>query len=249
MESRFVVTARLERLEGPDGTAAWAVGEPDWPVVFVQHGLGSRKERPLELALRLADAGFRAVSVDAPCHGDRRDSQTRRILEDSRHPDFLPLLFQVVARGADELATIADALGASTWAVTGHSLGGRIALRAARRFPQVWAVAAIGTPLGPDARPPGLPFDLPPESLALLDEDDPLLHADALWPRPVLLLHGADDPKAPPSGGRLLAQALAARYASDPARLRHVEAPGVGHELHPDFAAAVADFLTRHRAP
>lgn len=242
MHRRYVADAvRLERLEGDDGTAVWSFGEPGAPLVFVQHGLGSRKERPLELALRLADAGFRAVSADAPAHGDRRDPESRRVLEDRTHPDFFPLLFRVVARGADEMAAIADALGAPTWAVVGHSLGGRIALRAARRFPQVWAVAAIGAPLGPGVRPSD------PVLARLFDDDDPIAHADALWPRPVLLLHGADDLVTPPSGSRLLADTLAPRYAADPTRLRHVETPGLGHELAPSHAREVVDFLLRHR--
>ena len=77
--------------------------------VAVIHGYGGNKEEMLGLAWRIAEAGFRAVSIDLAGHGEH------------------PLPFSVGITG-DVGAAIAFCAKRGPAAAVGHSLGGRLAL-------------------------------------------------------------------------------------------------------------------------
>jgi pimeloyl-ACP methyl ester carboxylesterase len=240
--TRLIVSARCERLTVDGQIEAWAFGEPGRPLVFVQHGLGSRKERMLELALRLAEARYRAVAVDAPAHGDRRNPESSARLADPGNPDFVPFLMGIVQWAADDLARVAAALGETRWAVAGHSLGGRIALDALHRHPGTVCAAAIGAPFGDQL----LPDNLPPLWRERIDAAEPQRNPHHYAPRPVLLAHAADDPVTPASGSRAVADALREAYPLGSGLPVHVEIPTGGHDLVPELQEAVVGFLTVH---
>jgi pimeloyl-ACP methyl ester carboxylesterase len=241
---RLSVTARCARFALPGGVEGWSFGDPNAPLVVLQHGLGSRKERMLELALRCADAGFHGVALDAPAHGDRRDDPRAAPLGDREHPEFVPALVSVLEQGVAEMARVVDAFGAAHWMVAGHSLGGRMALEALRVHPGVRAAAAVGAPLGDLLIPPGLPEPLRKALVATAPERQ----GDAYARRPLLLCHGIDDPVTPVEGSRGLHEALGDAYAGAPERLRLHCVDGVGHDLAPVFQESVVDFLREHAA-
>ncbi len=73
-----------------------------------------------------------------------------------------------------------------------------------------------------------------PETDALLKEYDPILHADKLWPTPVLMVSGGGDKVVDPSTARAFVEAARPFYKPDPDRLRLVIYEGFGHNLPAD---------------
>jgi alpha-beta hydrolase superfamily lysophospholipase len=213
------------------------------PLVVVLHGLNSRKERHLDLCLRLADAGFRAAALDARSHGDRNDADTDALRQGWTTPEFGAAFARAVAGTAEDVATLATYFGASEYAVIGHSMGGYIATLAALADARASVVVNIAGSL----------------DVAALSEDggktadtrkwDPAARAAELYPRAVLLLHGEVDKTVPVRGAHRLNRALAAAYAANPERAVFIEYAGVGHELPPQMAEEAVAWVRKHLAP
>ena len=203
---------------------------PNAPTVFVLHGLGSAKERQLDLCLRLVRAGFAAVAVDAALHGERTREQSRD-LSDFSHPGFVPAFTHVVRQTVADLAAFASEWGLPNYGLIGHSMGGFIALHTALADARARAVVVVGGAL--DATLAGA-------------DDDPVRRARELAGRAVLLLHGVNDDVVPIYGARNLHAALLPHYAGDTApRLSLVELEGVGHEWTPGIADASVAWMTQ----
>jgi predicted esterase len=67
--------------------------------------------------------------------------------------------------------------------------------------------------------------------------------AGELYPRPILLLHGDQDPTVPVDGARRLHQALQVAYQTQPERALLREVAGAGHEFSPHMAEEAVGFL------
>lgn len=215
---------------------------PRRPVVFVQHGLGSRKERHLDLCLRLAEAGFLACSLDARHHGDRATREMRKRLSDIQSVEFLEAFTETIRGTVQDIAAAATYFGTRSYGIIGHSMGGFIALQAALNDPRVSAVVSIAGAL---ILSPSEGVQYPPQIADALRQGDPLLHAAGFWPRPVLLLHGTEDETVPLMGSVRLRDALSPIYAAAPDRLTLREYPGIGHELSPEMATDAVDWIRR----
>jgi pimeloyl-ACP methyl ester carboxylesterase len=203
------------------------------PLIFVQHGLGSRKERHLDLCLRLAEAGFMACSLDARYHGDRATREMRGRLSDIHSAGFLEAFIDTVRGTVQDIVTAATYFDVSFYGVIGHSMGGFIALQTTLADPRVSSVVSIAGALL-FALPEGANY--PPQILDALHQGDLVTKAAGFWPRPVLLLHGVVDETVPLQGSARLFGALTPFYTRDPERLRLVEYPGIGHELTSEMA-------------
>lgn len=224
-----------------DGDAGGAAGRP---LVFVLHGLMSRKERHLELCLQLSDAGFLACTLDARLHGERTGPETAA-LGGELNAAFALAFAEAILGTAMDLAIVADYFERPRYGVIGHSMGGYVALKAAVTDPRAAVIVSIaGNPdwtLLPDGA------RLPPVAEALAREESPITHSIEIWPRPLLLLHGAQDRTVPIQGARSLYSALlAARYAEDPSRVALVEYPEAGHDFLPDMALRSVDWMRRY---
>ena len=213
------------------------------PLVFVLHGLGSRKERHLDLCLRLARAGFRACAVDEPLHGERQTADSALLWSGDRNSlSFLQTMAGVALATVAELGEIATEFGAERYGVVGHSLGGFIALVTALSDRRAEAVVNIAGSL--ESRlPPTILAQLPPAVREIAARLDPLSRADEFWPTALLLLHGSDDQTVSVEGARRLYAALLPHYAADTSRLQLVEQAGVGHELNAEAAERAVAFL------
>ena len=198
--------------------------------VFVLHGLGSAKERHLDLCLRLARENLIAVAIDAEWHGERTAPQSADLRDLSR-PEFVPAFTHVVRQTASDIAAFARDWNLQTYGLIGHSMGGFIALHTALADVRAHAVVVVGGAL--DA------------SLAGAD-DDPVRRAREFAGRAVLLLHGINDDVVPIYGARNLHNALLPHYESDTTRLSLVEIAGIGHEWTPEIAEASVDWMARH---
>lgn len=236
------ITALTFETAGPDEDGGNAASRP---LVFVAHGLLSRKERHLELCLMLTDAGFLACTLDARFHGERATREGAAALGSSGlGMDFAAAFSQAVLGTTEDIARLADYLGRDRYGIIGHSMGGYIALKAAVTDPRAAVIVSIsGNPdwtLLPDGA------RLPPIAEALARQESPITRADAFWPRPLLLLHGTMDRTVPIQGARALHSALTAGdYRDAPERLQLVEYPEAGHDFLPDMANRAVDWMRR----
>jgi uncharacterized protein len=216
--------ALLRYLESPEAAAQHGT-------VLFYHGFGGTKERPGAYLTALAEAGFLAVSIDAVGHGERRFPDFEVIFDDRRWDErfdevetrFLKLIDDTAA----EVPAIIDNLIGRGWAradrvgVAGRSLGGNICYASVLADPRVRAVASVvGSPEWTLPRP-----------------HSPHHHPDRFFPAAVLSQAAEFDEHCPPGPIRAFHAALEPRYAAEPARIRYVEYPGVGHFLTPELDA------------
>ncbi len=205
------------------------------PTVFVLHGLNSRKERHLDVCLRLAQAGFAACAPDAALHGERVNRKSRR-LSDMTAPEFLPTFIQVMQQTVEDVAHFATELGLQSYGLIGHSMGGFIALHTLLADPRARAVVVVGGAL-----------DVSLAGQIAPSYADPALRADEFLNRPVLLLHGDNDETVPVAGARRLHAALSPLYESEAAsRLSFIEIAGGGHEWTDAIAEQAVQWMQAH---
>lgn len=80
-----------------------------------------------------------------------------------------------------------------------------------------------------------------PETETLLRQYDPILHAEKLFPTPVLMVSGGEDKVVDPKTARAFIEAARPSYKSDPERLRLVVYEGFGHNLPADVVRLYAE--------
>lgn len=246
-ESCQIVRVEKHRVE--DITALTFAHEPcdvvaERPLVFVVHGLMSRKERHIELCLLLAEAGFLACTLDARHHGERATPEAVGRLSGT---EFAAAFAEAVLGTVADVETLAAYFGNNGYGIIGHSMGGFVALKAGVSDPGARVVVSIAG--NPDWANVGEDVFLPPSVRAFVHAQSPLTHADRFWPRPLLLLHGEADLTVPVEGARRLHAALAPRYAANPERLSFIEYPGVGHEFPLDMATRAVAWMQRFLHP
>lgn len=131
----------MRSLEGPRGPIPLLVREPAAPrgTVFLFHGLYACKETHEKELASLAGAGFRAVGVDAPEHGERKVSAAPA--EEDFHVRFLELVLAAV----EEVPALLEAFP-GPHALVGISFGGYISFAAASDPRVRAAVPILGSP-------------------------------------------------------------------------------------------------------
>jgi uncharacterized protein len=199
--------------------------------VLFYHGFGGTKERPEAYLTALAEAGFLAVSLDAVGHGERRYPDFEVIFDaerwDARFEETETHFLKLLDDTAAEIPAIIDDLLARGWVradrvgVAGRSLGGNIAFASVLADSRVCAaVSVVGSPEWTLPRP-----------------HSPHHHPDRFFPAAVLSQAAEYDEHCPPGPIRVFYAALEPWYAPEPARIRYVEYPGVGHFLTPELDA------------
>jgi alpha-beta hydrolase superfamily lysophospholipase len=233
---------RVERHEA-EGIPVWlfanhgAAGR--LPLVFVLHGLHSRKERHLDLCLRLANAGFRACAVDSRSHGERADADTPALQQARTTAEFAAAFARSVAGTVEDVAALATYFGGDAYAIVGHSMGGYVATLAALADTRVNVIVNISGSLDVGRTTT--------EGNTEFDRWVPERRAAELLGRAVLLLHGDSDETIPVEGARRLYTALCSiRGADGPQKAAYVEYAGVGHELTPQMTEEAVAWVRRH---
>jgi uncharacterized protein len=207
------------------GTLYLARGDEPKPTALLLHGCPGL-EKNLDLAALLRDRGWNSLLFHyRGCWGSAGRYDLRTIPRD-------------VIAAVDYLAGC-PRVDSGRIAVVGHSLGGWAAIVTAAREPRLRAVAAYGAParLGGGLRPD---LDLvekeftrflattPEEFVAQRDEAAGRMNAleavAAISPRPLLLVHGTEDPWVP------VAQARELRARAGPP-CRYVEVDGANHSF------------------
>jgi pimeloyl-ACP methyl ester carboxylesterase len=225
--------ARGARVALPDGlhATAWGAG----PTVLLVHGWEGRGAQLGAFVDPLVAAGYRAVALDGPAHGDSPGVTTTG-------PEF-----------ARALLATRDAVGPLA-AIVGHSFGGFTSLLAVSRGLPTARVVTIGTPASvPEVlrdflRTIRLPDRALPPMIEALEArvGAPMasFEVEAFAPTvhvPVLVVHDTGDREVPYDDGRRLAEVFGARLLTT---------NGLGHRriLHaPEVAAAVVEFIEAGR--
>jgi pimeloyl-ACP methyl ester carboxylesterase len=221
------------RVDGRD-LHGWTLGEG--PLALLVHGWGGWAAQFGPIAQALASAGFQAVSVDLPGHGQDR----------ARRSD----LFQM----SDALhALVAERRAPAL--IVAHSLGAMAASYAFDDTPPP-AAAFLAPALSTDAAieqfihmmrlRPDTAQDLRLRLRTFIGDAWPLVNqgAELEWPRgPLLVIHDRHDPQTPFT----ISAALADRHAH--VDLMEVDGPGHNRVLRePAVIEAVADFALAHVA-
>ncbi|MFZ2960196.1 MAG: alpha/beta fold hydrolase [Candidatus Ozemobacteraceae bacterium] len=183
-------------------------------LAMIFHGLGGSKEVQKKEVGVLANAGFTAVAIDAPHHGERRspfldemDGEKNAV---RKHRLFIELVSQAAAE-IPKLITLFRNEGFERIVVSGISLGGHTAFG-----------AILHEPL-PDALIPLI--GSPDWGVA----DSPHRHLERFSRLPTMAIVGGKDTIVPAGPCRALFAALAAAAMFDPTRLQLREYPESGH--------------------
>lgn len=196
------------------GIPTIAVGEKRARAVIHHHGSEASKESDLQIALRLADAGYQVFLPDAPLHGERLPVKKAPILE------VLAAVFSTAETETKILADRIRAQGAEEISISGKSMGGiRAFLAAVTVQPARLSILVSGGDFDlllretanfalASARANGL---LRAAFVRTAKRFDPLTVADHLPPMPVYLAGGACDDVVPIECARALARVLEQR--------------------------------------
>lgn len=188
------------RLASASALVASSEGTPRATVLLL-HGLGASKEVQRPEAHSLAEHGFRAVTLDAVGHGERRLSDfDERFRPDRAETSY----FELVQQTAAELPSIVEALSARGWTqdglgACGISMGGAILFGAIARGVRFDAACTIvASPRWKSA----------PHS--------PHAQLEQFWPTPLLMQTAGADRTVPPEDARELFECLSPLYGSTP---------------------------------
>lgn len=182
------------------GTLFLAWGDEPKPTVLLLHGLPGI-EKNYDLAFALRDHGWNSLIFHyRGCGGSEGAFTIQGLPEDAR-------------AAVDELCSGLHAqVDPDRISLIGHSMGGWTAVREAASDPRIKAVAVLGAAADPAALPFGnraiatgftdFLQNITPESFisqwnALGPEDAALAQVDRLAPRPLLIIHGAEDDVVP----------------------------------------------------
>jgi len=180
-------------------------------LVVVQHGLRSRKERHLELALRLTNTGYTVLLTEAAFHGERKGGDISAILHSGpAHPEFYSAAAACVRATVSEIQSLVEE---SNYRYIGHSLGGLIGLHLAHTDHRISHLVIISGAIDTEAA-------LGPSGASL----SPLRWAAELSHPRITLLHGTDDLTVPFSWAESLLKLLPAGAVLHPY-------PDTGHTL------------------
>jgi cephalosporin-C deacetylase-like acetyl esterase len=229
------------------------------PVVIAIHGWTGNKEVMLINCLRMADAGFCTISVDARMHGDRLDPEFwGKIAE-----NFPKTFFTIVVETAKDISQILDFLemrddvDPARIGVMGVSMGGFITLVAAflekRIKAAVSVIGAANFPLFIEriVSLKVLPFKEKPmlqpdeETKKLYQNYDPLNNLEKFPPAALLLIGGLMDEFILKEGIETLYEALKPYYNAYKDRLK-LKFFDVGHIYTPEMEAEVIKWFREH---
>ncbi|MFH1568809.1 MAG: alpha/beta fold hydrolase [Gemmatimonadota bacterium] len=242
------------------------------PVVLCMPGSTNRKEdliQPLDLLGRLAEAGFFAVSIDRPYHGQRPGNPDLAIRQKGLGPVWGEYVYDLM-RTIDYVATRSEA-DADRLGILGLSLGGMEALLMAALDPRVDVAVSVSGQVAwePIFRAGAWPLLFggleltrqlqarnagAEEALSAFLSEMPELRvldaavlAPALAPKPVLLITGGEDPLAPPAAARHTFEQALPGYRSGGMEdhLALWIEPGAGHGLTRSMATRAVAWLER----
>jgi dienelactone hydrolase len=217
------------------------------PAVILQHGANTSKDdfyiqAP---ARRWAAGGWTVLAIDLAEHGERIVGEPLEPMKRRRlamKPEFVARGVSDLQRGVDLLGTI-PGVDSARLGFVGFSLGGMLGTVFVAREPRVRAAAIViaGSFAYTRYWERGATDDERARRRAAAGATDPAFFADAIAPRPLLMVNTEDDPVFPREAVQTLFDA-----AREPKELRWH--PGTHHQWGGAVYRDVLHFLERHVA-
>jgi len=259
----FKYACTLERTyidEGRIPALIFHTGGAMKPLVICQHGFTGNKESMLKTCMMLADAGFVSVSIDAEKHGERKDPEVLRSLNQDPAQ-----LFQILTGTVEDVGKVIDYAGENLnvdlerVGMMGVSMGAIITLLAATSEERLKAVVSVigGGNFQVLVRKSSLyRIGLETKHLEkfaqsageLIRKYDPISNVHLFRSIPVLLLNGERDDLIPLECASSLYEALKPHYRDAPDRLRMKVYEGIGHEYTSEMEKEAVEWLRRNLA-
>ena len=231
-------------LPGYEIQALCAGNQKHHSAVIVLHGLNCYKEKQQAELDRLSNAGFFAMSLDAPHHGARSDGAMEVFNRLSGFERYHFLLASVLQHASEVSGLVAELRKKyAKVAVMGISMGGHTVfalLRYANR-PDLLA-PFLATP---DFRTRDLEVRLP---VSPVETTGPADHIEEVFPAPLFMVTAGSDSVVSPVAARAFHQRLQPLYKSRPELLEYHEYPDSDHLMKPeDWYDAWNNFIARLR--
>lgn len=221
-----------------------------WPLALINHGTGGDAEGMKEMAVRLAENGCFALSIDGVWHGRRWDEQLDIMCHSDRYKElYLTMLLEMAA----DMTAIIDFYEADPRVdthrvgITGTSQGGYIAFMTMTKEPRITAAAPmIGSPDLTDRYGKSAPWEeIDPATQARVLEHNPLAHYETMAHVKLLVQNGNADDCVPVTGVQRLDEKLKPLFASHPEDYRYIEYPGLGHATPDEMQERAIAWLTQ----
>lgn len=220
------------------------------PLALVNHGTGGDAEGMKEMAVRLAQNGCFALSVDGVWHGKRWDKK----LDIMRSTDqYKAMYLDMLLEMAEDMSAIIDhytsdeRVDTSRVGITGTSQGGYVSFMTMTKEPRITAAAPmIGSPDLTDQYGESAPWDeIDATTQARVREHNPLAHFETMAHVRLLVQNGDADTIVPVTGVRRLDEKLRELYASHPDDYQYIEYPGLGHATPDEMQERTIAWLTQ----
>ncbi|SHI85918.1 alpha/beta fold hydrolase [Lutispora thermophila] len=206
------------------------------PTIIYYHGWESNKDKNLFLGKILAVHGYNVIMPDAIHHGERCKLEKYGVQELRKY--FWEVVLNTVKEYETLINAAVDRLGISRdrLAVMGHSMGGFIASGIFASNDEIKCLINMnGAGAWQKAEMIFKAVDYEGKGMAdkkQLEEManyDPLSRKDALYPRPILLLHGDADTSVPIDIQRYFYDEIKELYKDKAERLKFVIEPKLNH--------------------
>ena len=183
--------------------------------------------------LPMEDLPILCAYIDLPLHGERKvDDLRERYRKDRLTEFYVPTILGMskeIPSIIDDLLELIQDCSIGTVGICGWSIGGLAAFLSAVEENRITALAGFAIPTHTNyLHLKQFPRDK--KVLALLEKLNLTTKVKALYPRPVLLMHGLDDNWVNAESSRSLYGILKPIYAGFPENLRHVEYENVSHD-------------------
>lgn len=227
------------------------------PLIIFIHGFQSVKERNLQYAYILADAGFRVVMPEALYHGEREQGLNER--------DLYIHFWGIVLNTIHEIQFIKEfyenegLVKSGEIGVAGTSMGGIVTLGALTKYEWIKAsVSLMGMPAFEkfsnwqlnQLKGQGIKLPITEEQieqqLSILREYDLSLQPERLANRPLLFWHGKKDPMVPYPLTYQFFETIQQDYHKNPEKLVFITDEKAGHKVSREGLLATLEWFKKH---
>lgn len=227
------------------------------PFVIFLHGFMSVKERNLQYAYLLANAGFRVILPEAKYHGERDQGLKTK--------EFYTRFWEIVLNTIKELTILKEhyekhgLINPNQIGVAGTSMGGIVTLGALTKYDWIkTAVSLMGMPSYgkfsmwqlEQFRKQGmsLPFTAEQidQQLTILRHYDLSVQPEKLADRPLLFWHGKKDPVVPYPLTFQFYESIAPKYRNSPGNLSFITDDSAGHKVSIAGVQATVHWFEKH---
>lgn len=216
-----------------------------FPTILIYHGWSSNKCNQRFIGSILVNRGYQVIAPDAPGHGSRQSIDFNSKL--SVHNFFWPTILQSVDESDALIPAIIDLpeVESSRICLAGISMGGMAASAIFPRHQGIKCFTGIITTGAWDSHleKSKSPEPLGASTLAKIQKNNPRGRLEDMSCRPMLLLHGDQDPIVSIESQRTFFLELRDAYGQQGNRVTMKETNGLGHFIELDMVENWCDWL------